>query len=79
MIDRCTPTGPHGLVLFSFATGKKQCLTAPDSANEHDYIPALSPDGKTVAFARGTSAAVAELYTVPLSGARRGASRRTTM
>jgi Tol biopolymer transport system component len=68
MIDRCTPAGPHGLVLFSFATGKKQCLTAPDSANGHDYTPSLSPDGKTVAFARGTSAAVAELYTVPLSG-----------
>ncbi len=67
-IDRCTPAGPQGIVLFSLATGLKRCLTAPDSPNAYDFMEALSPDGKTVALLRGTSTAVADLYTVPLSG-----------
>jgi Tol biopolymer transport system component len=64
LIDRCRPAGPHGIVLFSFATGKKQCLTAPDSVNADDFFPALSPDGTTVAFARVTSVGVSEIYLV---------------
>jgi Tol biopolymer transport system component/DNA-binding winged helix-turn-helix (wHTH) protein len=75
LIDRCTPSGPHGIVLFSFATGKKQCLTAPGSANADDSSPALSPDGTTVAFACVTSVGVSEIYLVPASG---GTPRRLT-
>jgi Tol biopolymer transport system component len=75
LIDRCRPAGPHGIVLFSFATGKKQCLTAPDSVNADDFFPALSPDGTTVAFARVTSVGVSEIYLVPVSG---GTPRRLT-
>jgi Tol biopolymer transport system component/DNA-binding winged helix-turn-helix (wHTH) protein len=75
LLDQCTPAGPHGIVLFSFATGEKRCLTAPDSANADDFSPALSPDGTTVAFARVTSVGVGEIYTVSVSG---GAPRRLT-
>ncbi len=70
LIGRCTPAGPHGVMLFSFATGEKRCLTAPDSINADDFGDALSPDGKTVAFIRRTTTGVGEIYTVPLSGGR---------
>jgi Tol biopolymer transport system component/DNA-binding winged helix-turn-helix (wHTH) protein len=75
LIDRCTPAGPRGVVLFSFATGEKRCLTAPESTNADDFFPALSPDGTTVAFARVTSVGVSEIYLVPVSG---GTPRRLT-
>jgi Tol biopolymer transport system component len=63
------PDGPRGLVVFSLETGDKRCLTAPPPYSEFgDSIPALSPDGKTVAFLRSTAWGVPEIYTVALSG-----------
>ncbi|MGI8772242.1 MAG: winged helix-turn-helix domain-containing protein [Acidobacteriaceae bacterium] len=73
LMDRCNPSGRHGLVLLSLTTGDKRCLTAP--ANADDFTEALSPDGTTVAFARLTSAPVSEIYTIRLAG---GAPRRLT-
>jgi Tol biopolymer transport system component/DNA-binding winged helix-turn-helix (wHTH) protein len=76
LVDRCTPDGPRGIVVFSLETGDKRCLTAPPHySHEGDFVPALSPDGKTVAFLRKTAAEVPEIYTVALSG---GNPRRIT-
>jgi Tol biopolymer transport system component len=72
MLDQCTPGGPRGLVLFSFATGEKRCLMA-GSPGDFASDDVLSPDGRTVAFSHQTDAAYGELYAVPLSG---GAPRR---
>lgn len=69
----CTPQRRQGVALFSLSTGEKRCLTAP--SNAEDLPQALSPDGKSVAFIRVTSAGVGEVYTVRLTG---GASRRLT-
>jgi Tol biopolymer transport system component len=56
-------------VVFSLETGEKRCLTAPPLYSEvGDSEPALSPDGKTVAFQRNTTAGPASVYTVTLSG-----------
>ena len=67
MLDQCTPGGPRGVVLFSFATGEKRCLAAGSHGNfESDN--ALSPDGRTVAFLHLTDAGYGEIYAVPLSG-----------
>ena len=73
--DRCVPNGPYGIVVFSFATGQKRCLTAPPSNNALDSNLNLSPDGRTVAFVRGTTQGMEEIYVVPLEG---GSPRRLT-
>lgn len=50
-------------------TGEKRCLTPPLLYSEvGDSDPALSPDGKTVAFERNTTVGPARVYTVALSG-----------
>ncbi len=75
MLDQCTRGGPRGVVLFSFATGEKRCLVPPDSAGDLAVDDALSPDGRTVAYLRGTKAG-GEIYTVPLTG---GAPKRLVL
>ena len=73
--DRCVPNGPYGIVVFSFATGQKRCLTAPLSNNELDRSLNLSPDGRAVAFLQSTTPGVAEIYVIPLE---RGTPRQLT-
>jgi Tol biopolymer transport system component/DNA-binding winged helix-turn-helix (wHTH) protein len=69
LADGCTPDGPRGIVVFSLETGQKRCLTAPPFYSEFgDFAPALSPDGKTVAFSRSSTVGLPEIYTVALSG-----------
>jgi Tol biopolymer transport system component/DNA-binding winged helix-turn-helix (wHTH) protein len=76
LADSCVPDGPRGLVVFSLETGEKRCLTAPPLYSEvGDSSPALSPDGKTVAFTRNTTVGPAKIYTVALSG---GTPRQVT-
>ncbi len=69
MVDRCSANGPFGLVVFSLATGEKQCLTdfgPPGFERRHAF--SLSPDGGTVAFIPSLTRRSCEIYTVPLSG-----------
>jgi Tol biopolymer transport system component/DNA-binding winged helix-turn-helix (wHTH) protein len=67
MLDQCTPAGPRGLVLFSFATGEKHCL-AEGSPGDSFSDDALSPDGRIVAFFHWTEAGYGGIYAVPLTG-----------
>jgi Tol biopolymer transport system component len=67
MLDQCTPGGPRGLVLFSFATGEKRCL-AEGSPQDFAADDALSPDGRTVAFFRYSDSGYSDIYAVPLTG-----------
>jgi Tol biopolymer transport system component len=63
------------IALLALADSAARPLTSPQSP-EVDYAPAVSPDGTTVAFIRGTAAGVAEdLYVVPTAG---GVPRRLT-
>jgi Tol biopolymer transport system component/DNA-binding winged helix-turn-helix (wHTH) protein len=70
MIDHCSADGPFGVVLFSLATGGKECLTNSESPSSADsaYRFSLSPDGRTIAFTRRVSSICCNIYTVPLSG-----------
>jgi len=70
MIDRCPEGGPFGVVLFSLATGEKQCLVNSGSPNESDtgLWFSLSPDGRTIAFTPATASRRFAIYTIPLSG-----------
>jgi Tol biopolymer transport system component len=76
LMDRCLPDGPKGIVIFSLETGERRCLTAPPlRSDQGNFAPALSPDGKSVAFLMSSTMAVPELYTVALSG---GSPRQLT-
>ena len=63
-------TSPIGASLFvmSIETGEKTRLTSPPEPGIGDGWPAVSPDGKTVAFARYSQDTSANVYLVPLSG-----------
>jgi Tol biopolymer transport system component/DNA-binding winged helix-turn-helix (wHTH) protein len=66
--DACVDGGSMGIVVFTFATGKKRCLAAPDSKSVNFYVPTASPDGQTVAFVRQTTVRVMDLFIVPFRG-----------
>jgi Tol biopolymer transport system component/DNA-binding winged helix-turn-helix (wHTH) protein len=68
LADRCTPGGVPGIVRFSLETGDKQCLHNPPSGDVGDDEFDLSPDQKTVAFMRNTTAELSEIDSVPTSG-----------
>jgi Tol biopolymer transport system component/DNA-binding winged helix-turn-helix (wHTH) protein len=70
MVDHCSGDGPFGVVLFSFATGGKECLTNSGSPGSTDsaYRFSLSPDGRTITFTRRVASTCCNIYTVPLSG-----------
>jgi Tol biopolymer transport system component/DNA-binding winged helix-turn-helix (wHTH) protein len=78
LFDGATPQGPFGIFSLSTETGDKHRLTR--SPNEQDYIPSFAPDGKTLAFVRGTAQDSGEIYVLPLTaqGAARGEPRRLT-
>jgi Tol biopolymer transport system component len=76
---------PDGASLLIAAPGEKELpsialipaeggilkwLTTPPEGTSGDSNPAVSPDGKTVAFVRGTSADSADIYTCGISGGK---------
>ena len=68
LADSCTPDAPQGITVFSLQTGEKRCLHSPPPEEEGDAAPILSPDQKTVAFARMTTMGMWQMYTVAFSG-----------
>jgi serine/threonine protein kinase len=65
--DRASPGEPHGLFVLSVATGEKRRLTTPPATALADGNPAISPDGRTLAFVRIASHGNPQLYVLPLS------------
>jgi Tol biopolymer transport system component len=63
------PEEPYSIFLFSVETGERRKLTSPPPGSQGDFRPAVSPDGKTLAFERraGRSGA-ADLYRVSVEG-----------
>ena len=67
MADQASPEEPFGLFLFSVATGEKRRLTTPPAPTSADGDPAISPDGRMLAFVRVVSDGGPQLYLLPIS------------
>ncbi|MBL8207069.1 MAG: PD40 domain-containing protein [Blastocatellia bacterium] len=65
----------HGLLLITVASGERKQLTLPPTTNLADGYPKFSPDGKRVAFVRGTSFFVGDVYVTDMAG---GTAQRLT-
>jgi len=58
------PNQPSGLFLLSVDTGEKRRLTSVDGWDEQ---PALSPDGRTLAFVRASDIGLGDIYRLSLT------------
>jgi Tol biopolymer transport system component/DNA-binding winged helix-turn-helix (wHTH) protein len=65
--DRAASGEPLSLFVFSIATGEKRRLTTPPAKTFGDGNPAISPDGRTLAFVRIVSAGSPQLFVLRLS------------
>ena len=77
-VDRASAGEPPGLFVLSIATGEKRRLTTPPAPALADTNPAVSPDGRALAFVRVISTSNPQLFVLPLSQDYRatGAARR---
>ena len=65
--DRATPQAPWSIFKVSLDTGERSALTRPASSASGDRYPAVSPDGRSLAFSRSESAREQSVYLVPLT------------
>src|SRR5579862_791885 len=73
-VDRIPGTDQFAIFLVSAATGEKRQLTIPPAgASDGDFR--FSPDGRSMAFARGRSGNTMDVYVMPSAG---GTPRRIT-
>jgi eukaryotic-like serine/threonine-protein kinase len=64
----CQLDRQNGLYLLSIDSGEKKRLTTAPAGTAGDYLPALSPDGQTLAFVRRINYGICEVYRVSLTG-----------
>jgi len=79
--ERTSEDGGCGLVLLSVDTGEKRRLTSPRLPHPlGDSGPAMSPDGRSLAFSRAFGYGRSEIFVMPLSAswASQGEPRQLT-
>ena len=57
---------PRCIMLVSAADGQRRQLTWPDEASAGDSHPQFSPDGKSVAFRRGSGVSVEDIWAIQM-------------
>ena len=78
LIVSSADNGPHAasrLMRVPLAGGTPFALTVPPAGALGDHSPAVSPDGRSVAFIRQSTGMSADVYVVPIAG---GSARRLT-
>lgn len=77
---RIDSDSPLAIIRIDVETGNQSAITAPPHGIEGDLDPAVSPDGRTLAFLRTTGYATRDLYLVSLSDTvpSRAKARRVT-
>ncbi|MGP8243045.1 MAG: winged helix-turn-helix domain-containing protein [Bryobacteraceae bacterium] len=65
--SRIAGDGPPSLFLISAVTGERRRLTAPAVQSEGDFSPAISPDGRHLAFLRWTNSSWQDAFLLTLS------------
>jgi Tol biopolymer transport system component/predicted Ser/Thr protein kinase len=77
--DRDSPKEPNSIFLISTETREKRRLTFPPKDGFGDVYPALSPDGRTLAFVRMRTDQTRDIFLQAIpSGAPGGEARRLT-
>lgn len=68
--ERAAASAPYHLIMVSVDTGEKRTLTAPPESGAGNIEPAVSPDGRTLAFVGRPSAGGnhGHLFLLPLDG-----------
>jgi len=66
---RRTTNSPLAMIRISVETGEQQPITSPPQAIAGDFGPAISPDGRRLAFVRVKGAKIADLYVASLTHA----------
>ena len=59
---------PSAIYAMSVTSLQTRVLTVPPNSSDGDYNPVFSPDGKHIAFVRGTDAAVRNLFIMNADG-----------
>ena len=68
LAQRSSVGDSYGLFRVALATGdRKPLIETPAGLRLGDFSPALSPDGRTLAFARANSRTSSEIYLLPLT------------
>jgi Tol biopolymer transport system component len=73
--DKPSPQEPFSIFAVSFDSGERRRLTSPAAEITGDLTPAVSPDGKMIAYKHFESGGISEIYLMPVAG---GESKRLT-
>lgn len=78
--DHASPGQPLRIVRFWLRDGRREWLTTPPTGSLGDSAPAISPDGRTLAFRRARADNIEDVYVQPLldEGATDVEARRLT-
>jgi Tol biopolymer transport system component len=76
--DRIDEQSPEALYALSIETGERKKLLEPLPESRGDRDPALSPDGRTLAFVRTLASGQGDVYLAPIHGISLGKPVRIT-
>lgn len=68
LADRPNAADPIALYRVDVGTGARRQITTPAAGNVGDQMPAVSPDGRTIAFRRTSMPGVSEVFVAGLKG-----------